>query len=221
METAAPDTNPPATPRPRSGLKTSTLVFLTILVTLAVAGGAMWWMLFGEFRPVRLSETEQARVEEKLARIGIEVGESRYGDEGRVEPYREAAADRRVRFTEREINGLIAHDAEMGRRLRIGFSEDLVTARVAIPLDEDFPFMGGKIVKFSAGLELAYAAGRPVVRLRGASLMGVPVPNAWLGGIKNVDLVEEFGDEGFWKAFAEGVESLRVGDGVIEVVLRE
>jgi len=39
--------------------------------------------------------------------------------------------------------------------------------------------------------------------------MGVPIPNAWLGGIKNIDLVKEFGaDKGFWKTFSDGVENL-------------
>lgn len=47
----------------------------------------------------------------------------------------------------------------------------------------------------SAGLELRFAAGRPVVALRGVSLWGVPIPNAWLGGIKNLDLVKEFGGQ--------------------------
>ena len=43
--------------------------------------------------------------------------------------------------------------------------------------------------------------------------MGVPIPNAWLGGLKNVDLVTEFGAEpGFWQPFSEGVEHIRVED---------
>ena len=52
--------------------------------------------------------------------------------------------------------------------------------------------------------------------------MGVPLPNAWLGGIKNIDLVEEFStEEGFWKAFADGVESIGVQEGTLKVTLKE
>ena len=52
--------------------------------------------------------------------------------------------------------------------------------------------------------------------------MGVPIPNSWLGGIKNIDLVQEFGaDEGFWKGFSDGVESITVGDGNLEIKLKE
>jgi len=53
-------------------------------------------------------------------------------------------------------------------------------------------------------------------------VMGVPIPNAWLGGLKNVDLISEFGtDPGFWQSFSEGVEDVRVEDGRIKVKLKE
>ena len=91
-----------------------------------------------------------------------------------------------------------------------------------LPLDEDFPFFGGKTLKASAGLELAYEHDRPIVVLKGVSVWGVPLPNAWLGGIKNVDLVKEFGaDEGFWKSFADGVENIEVVDGGLVIKLKE
>ena len=65
-------------------------------------------------------------------------------------------------------------------------------------LGENFPVFGGKTVRVRAGVEMAYQDNRPVVKLRGVSLMGVPIPNAWLGNMKNVDLVKEFsGDQGF------------------------
>ena len=46
--------------------------------------------------------------------------------------------------------------------------------------------------------------------------------NAWLGDLKNVDLVERFGsDEGFWTALAEGIEWIRVEEDHLTVQLRE
>ena len=58
--------------------------------------------------------------------------------------------------------------------------------------------------------------------LKGVSLMGVPIPGAWLGGLKNVDLVQEFGDaQGFWKGFADGVEDIRVEEGALRIRLKE
>ena len=74
----------------------------------------------------------------------------------------------------------------------------------------------------TAGLELAYRDKNPVVSLRGISLWGVPIPNAWLGNIKNVDLVQEFGDQkGFWSAFADGIDEVEVSDGQLRVKLKE
>ena len=40
--------------------------------------------------------------------------------------------------------------------------------------------------------------------------------------MKNVDLVQEFGNEqGFWQAFAEGVQSIDVQQGALRIVLKE
>ena len=82
--------------------------------------------------------------------------------------------------------------------------------------------MPGKTLRVSAGAELAFRADRPVVILKGVSVMGVPVPNAWLGNLKNVDLVSEFGDQsGFWQGFADGVEEIQISEGKLLLHLRE
>ncbi len=82
--------------------------------------------------------------------------------------------------------------------------------------------VGGQILKVRAGTELAYREGRPVIKLKGISLMGVPVPNAWLGGIKNIDLIKEFGsDEGFWKSFSDGIDSISVVEGLLQIRFKE
>ena len=58
--------------------------------------------------------------------------------------------------------------------------------------------------------------------LKGVSVFGVPIPNAWLGNLKNVDLVAEFGgNQGFWKTFADGVETIQVTDGQLLINLKE
>ena len=58
--------------------------------------------------------------------------------------------------------------------------------------------------------------------LKGVSIWGVPLPNAWLGNLKNVDLVQEFGaNQGFWSAFAAGIEGITVEEGSLRIRLRE
>jgi len=89
-------------------------------------------------------------------------------------------------------------------------------------VDPDAPVLGGKTIKLTAGVEISYADGKPVVVLKGVSVWGVPLPNAWLGGMKNIDLVQEFGTEqGFWQAFADGVEEIEVKEGKVRVRLKE
>ena len=116
----------------------------------------------------------------------------------------------------------MAKNTDLARKLAIDLSDNLMSAKLLIPVDEDFPIMGGQILKVRAGVELAYRESRPIVVLKGVSIMGVPVPNAWLGGLKNIDLVEQYGtDAGFWKAFADGVEHINVEDGTIRIQLKE
>ena len=100
--------------------------------------------------------------------------------------------------------------------------KNIVSAKLLIPLEEDFPVLGGKTLRLNAGIGMAYEQEKPIIILKGVSIMGVPIPNAWLGGLKNVDLVDEFGvDPGFWKSFSEGVENIQVSDGKINIKLKE
>lgn len=106
--------------------------------------------------------------------------------------------------------------------MAIDLSDDLISAKLLVPVDEDFPVLGGKILRVRTGVVFAYGKGKPVVILKGITVMGVPIPNAWLGGIKNINLIEEFGaDTGFWKTFSDGVEDIRVEEGLFKLKLKE
>jgi len=72
-----------------------------------------------------------------------------------------------------------------------------------------------------SGFGLSFSNDRPVLILKGVSIMGAPIPNAWLGNLKNVDLVNDFGlDSGFWKTFAACVEYVNVQDGMLKLKLK-
>ena len=189
-----------------------------------------------EFKPVTLSKSEERVLSNKIdaltsntpaaARRSRSINtSSKHRNDAREtlkpERYSEAGATREIHLTERELNGLLAHNTDMARKLAIDLSEDLASAKLLVPLDPEFPFLGGKTLKVTAGLELRYANERPVVILRGVSIWGVPIPNAWLGGIKNIDLVREFGmNQGFWSAFSAGVENIRVEEGKLTIKLK-
>lgn len=214
------------TPGSRQGLRWSQ-VLLIILATILVTVGITYWILTSyvfvkEFKPVELKAREEQVLNEKLRAIGFDVGE--HDSEGKLKPeaYSEVGASREVSFSERELNAMLAKNTDMARKLAIDLSDELVSAKLLMPMDPDFPVLGGKTLRVNAGVELAYRGSKPIVILKGVSVMGVPIPNAWLGNLKNVDLVNEFGaDQGFWKTFSEGVENIRVEEGQMKIKLRE
>lgn len=208
------------------------VVIVTAAVTLLVV---RFFFFPAPFTPVELSQREKQELAGKLDRIeqasGISledmfggVREDELTPEGllKPEPYSEEGASREIYLSERELNALLANNTDLAQKAAIDLSRDLVSVKLLVPVDPDFPVLGGKTVRVRAGLELALRDGRPVIKLRGVSLMGIPLPNVWLGGIKNIDLVGEYGGEkGFWKGFADGVDSLEVKEGKVYIKLRE
>lgn len=210
------------------------LMLLTVIISVAVTVWFLNYYLFPKrFEPVELSEKEQIHLEQKLERFeGIGSGNAKRlveGDDALDEsgalkplPYSEEGADRELSLTERELNAILAKNTDLADKVAIDLSEELISARLRWPMDPDFPFFGGKLLKARAGLGVRYENERPVVVLKGISVMGVPIPNAWLGGLKNIDLVEEFGQgPGFWQSFSEGVADVDVIDGELHLSLKE
>ncbi len=200
----------------------------TVLSTVLVLWAAHAYLFPGSFKPVTLSAGEEQRLESKLERLETmqrapTLHKGRLS-EGSLQPerYSESAANRQIILSERELNALLAKNTDLASKLAINLSQDLASAKLLIPLDDEFPVLGGKTLKVTAGLELAYRGEKPVVILRSISLWGVPIPNAWLGNMKNIDLVQEFGDQkGFWKAFADGIEEVEISEGQLRMMLRE
>lgn len=195
-------------------------------------GVALFFLFPREFKPVHLSTGEEKILQRKLNNFesgyrkqdSPKRGASNLVTTGdlKPEPYSEVGARRKIVFSEREVNSLLAKNTELAKKLAIDFSEDLASARLILPVDPDFPVLGGKTIKASAGVELSFRSGRPLVILRGISIWGVPIPNAWLGSLKNVDLIEKFGHKpGFWKGFAAGVKEIKVTDGRLLIILKE
>ncbi len=222
-----------------------------VAVAMLLTAGVTYWVARtyiwpADFTPVALSQNEQIQLDGKLRALGIapparpstSEAEPRAKSPGavsaaatketesaqewlRAEPYKEDPSKREIGLNERELNALLAHNTDLAKKLSVDLSDDLASARLLIPVDPDFPIMGGRTLRVAAGLELSYGDGRPVVIMRGVSLMGVPIPNAWLGNLKNVDLVKEFGGgPGIWKAFADGVEFIAISEGELKIKLK-
>jgi len=211
------------------------IVLGTILLTAAVTYWIVRTYIYAQdFEPVVLNQTEQQELNQKLMALGYQPelvqndgqgnSESDFDSNGRLIPkkYSEEGGERNLSFSEKELNALLASNTDMAKKLAIDLSQNLISARILVPVDRDFPVFGGKTLRVSTGIEMAYKNGRPRVVLKGVTIMGVPMPNAWLGGLKTIDLISEFGDEqGFWKSFSEGVDNIHVEDSELKIKLKE
>lgn len=214
---------------------------LIIIAVIITAGVTIFvfktWFFPSEFTPVTLNSAEAKVLAAKLEKIDpsaavdalhnknikLSLSESPDPDTPiEPEPYNENGLKREIELTERELNGLLARNTNLAKKLAIDLSNDLISAKLLLPMDEDFPVFGGKILRVRSGMAFTYKNGRSVVILKGITVMGVPLPNAWLGGMKDIDLVERFGrEEGFWKTFAEGIEDVKVEEGLLKIKLKE
>jgi hypothetical protein len=230
MEQKTTENDVPVKKRRRFGFLEIVGIAAIFLVIIAVVAGL--WVKFNiyasEFRPVKLSNSEQQVLDSKLAMLDDSAKRDRSieKEDGNArltpEQYTEEGASRQIKLTEREFNALIANTPEIAKRVAIDLSDNLLSLKLVVPLDEDIPVLGGKTLRLNLGMHLSYEEDQPVVALKGLSLGGVPMPNAWLGHLKNENLVKEFGsDGGFWELFAEGIDDIKVKDGHIMIQLKE
>ena len=215
--------NSATTNRSFSGLQ----VFMMIIAATALAIVITAWVILSdifatEFEPVKLNAHEEQVLSEKLERLGTTVELDKASSSAPLDPeaYSEEGAKREISFSEKEVNAMLAKNTNLASKLAIDLADDLMSLKLLLPIDDDFPVFGGETLKLTAGVELAYIEDKPVVIVKGVSVWGVPVPNAYLGDIKNIDLIQNFGDTGFWKTFADGLNDLRVEEGAIYIKVK-
>ena len=129
-----------------------------MLIIAGTVGFTIWWIQ-RPIKPVVLSPKEKATVDAKLKRIeggapansnpGAKSGLSQSG--GGLEPevpqrfY--VPGSKVLRLTEREVNGLLNANTELGKSVRLEFDQDAVNAYVAVRIPDDFPIGAGKMFR--------------------------------------------------------------------------
>jgi len=135
-----------------SGLIIFLIVLVTIIVTAALTSWVVRTYIFpAEFKPVQLSASEQQVLEQKLERIdsiqsrrtrGTARAEQRAQDASadalEPEAYSEEGASRSITLTERELNGMLAKNTGLAKKLAIDLSENLMSAKFWSPLMKTF-----------------------------------------------------------------------------------
>lgn len=201
-------------------------IILAAVLLSAIAAGI--WVKYNvyasAFKTTTLSEKEEAAFAEKLARLEAAGGSAAPPSSNVAEPeaYTEDDAKREIRITEKELNAIIDKNPEWAERVAIDISRDLLSVVLLVPVDPEFPIIGGTTARITAGATLRFENDKPVVIVRGISIGGVPLPSAWMGDLKNKDLVQEFGGQGgFWDGLSRGVEAIKLEDGNLYLKLRE
>ena len=206
-----------------------------LLVIGATVAITVWWIQ-RPIKPVVLSAKEKAAVEEKLRRIGggdapvatnapapvpdAEANAPRVASKdtnSMGEPDRPYVPGSKVlRLTERELNGLLNANTDLGKTVRIELGRDAVNAYLAVPIPEDFPVGGGKMFRARGRFRLSLGnGGAPYAILEDVTVFGLSLPKAWLAGLKGENLISQAVGERNGSPIIRGIKSLRVEPGAL------
>jgi hypothetical protein len=193
-------------------------VVLVVVATVAIT----IWYLQRPIKPVVLSPAEKATVESKLERLGNTTNQLPRGPapESAVttfEPDRPYVPGSKVlRLTERELNGLLNNNTDLGNAVRLELGRDAINAYVAAPIPQDFPILGGKMFRARGRFRVSLTTGAvPYAILEDVTVFGLSLPKEWLGGLKGENLLGQAVGERNGAPILKGIKSLRVEPGAL------
>jgi hypothetical protein len=214
-----------------------TLVAL-LLVIVATAAITIWW-LQRPIKPVVLSASEKAVVDQKLQRLSggtapesvqpgpatnrqaeTPVGAAGVLNAGTVTNWEQDRSylpgSKVLKLTEREINGLLNANTDLGNNVRLEFGKNAINAYLAVPIPQDFPIGGGKIFRARGRFLLSLGeGGAPYAVLEDVTVFGLSLPKAWLAGLKGENLIGQAMGKRNGSPVLRGIKSLRVEPGAL------
>lgn len=196
------------------------VIILTVIITI-------WWM-GRPIKPVVLSAAEKKVVEQKLEHLGGAPADKLRAavpsvDQPKPEPDRiYLPGSRELRLTEREINGLLNENTDLGDTVRLEFGRDAINAYLATPIPDDVPVMGGKMFRARGRFRLSVGnGGEPYAILEDVTVFGLSLPKAWLGGVKGENLLGDAVGKRNGAPIFRGIKSLRVEPGALVLEVDE
>ena len=122
-----------------------------------------------------------------------------------------------LKLTEREVNGLLNENTDLGNSVHIEFGKDAINAYVVVPIPKDFPVGGGKNFRARARFALSLTKdGEPYAMLEDVTVYGLSLPKAWLGGLKGQNLLADAaGHRKNGGPILQGIKSIRVEPGAL------
>jgi hypothetical protein len=221
--------------------------FLALVLLIVATVAITFWWIQRPIRPVVLSTKEKAAVDEKLQRLqggnaparsatpgtktpsapspgtktiapGFTTGSSAEDEPGRLRVY--LPGSKVLKLSEREVNGLLNLNTDLGKAVRLEFAQDAVNAYLAVRIPEDFPIGGGKMFRARGRFRVSLGnGGAPYAILEDITVFGLSLPKAWLGGLKGENLIGDAMGGPNRSKVLQGIKSLRVepGELVLEV----
>lgn len=221
----SPDSVPAQPPVPqsapvtaRSTWKRKALVITAIVLGTATVAAAStaWWVKHNIYasalNPVALTQAEQTDLNGKLKVLS--------STPAAVDP---EVAKRTMQISEKEINAFLSEQG-LGGQVKVNLTDGGASATVLIPVDKDAPLIGGTTLR----LRLAFGARMDArkqfaLSLNEVSVGGVPLPNAWLGNLKGLNLLEDspLQSDPAVKGFLAGIRDFKIESGAMKIVLNE
>jgi hypothetical protein len=215
-------------PTPVSSTKRRFLIAAAVILGtagLAVAGSA-WWVkrnvYASSFTPVALTSSEQSALTQKMETLSAAATKS--PEEAAAEAKAaEELAKRTLTLSDREINAKLAEQG-LGEQVKVEFGNGDAAITTLVPVDKEVPFIGGTTLRLRFSFNAKMGDDKKfAMSLKDVSVGGVPMPNAWLGQLKGVNLFTEsqFSNEPALKAFAAGIRDFSLSSGAMQIVLNE
>jgi hypothetical protein len=197
-----------------------------LLIIIATVAITIWWIQ-RPIKPVVLNPKEQAAVDTKLreledARLPAPKPETPLivNPAPQERPYVPGA--KAITLTEREVNGLLNQNTDLGKSVRIEFARNAINAYVAVPIPQDFPIMGGKMFRARGRFSVSIGnGGTPYVVLEDVTVFGISLPKAWLGGLKGENLLGDAVGRGNRGPILQGIKNLHVEPGALVLELAD
>jgi len=231
-------------PKSKKGLFLALGITASIILVLGLTGFFVYrYYTQASYRPTTLSEREMQVLETKIEAVEnseapMVAGSSRELDQATINsgdqpPLSEAELARiaeleemerrTITLTEREINGMMNYNTGLGERIKVKFKNGYVDVGWIIPVDEEAPFIGGKTLRGSVDMSMEKLVdGKLAFAVEDVSVMGIPMPNAWLGDIKGQNLIDQFGDDNrFFAIFSAGIEDIEIRNGEVRIRLAQ
>jgi hypothetical protein len=127
-----------------------------------------------------------------------------------------APGGKTLQLTERELNGLLNANTELGQTVRLELGRDAINAYLAVPIPQDFPIGGGKMFRARGRFRVSLSNdAAPYAILEDVTVLGLSLPKAWLGGLKGENLLADAVGNRNGSPIFRAVKSLHVVPGAI------